>query len=76
MRAEEGHGAPKHSGKIPHCHVGVLMLGCVYMIYIQYMNALGGPLEHVETNNISESIFFVDYDIRFSLVYVAKTCRK
>ena len=46
------------------------------MIYIQYMNALGGPLEHVETNNISESIFFVDYDIRFSLVYVAKMCRK
>ena len=62
--------------EIPHCHVGVLMLGCVYMIYIEYMNALGGPLEHVETNNISESIFFVDYDIRFSLVYVAKMCRK
>ena len=46
------------------------------MIYIQYMNALGGPWEHVETNNISESIFFVDYDIRFSLVYMAKMCRK
>ena len=44
-------------GNIPHCHVGVLMLGCVYMTYIQYMNALGGPWEHVETNNISESIF-------------------
>ena len=40
------------------------MLGCVYMIYdIQYMNALGGPWEDVETNNISESIF-----LRYSLL--------